>query len=426
VFAAALAAALLAPPAAAQQDPPDLPAPAEAAQQDPPDPLAPPEGAQQDPPDLAAPPEAAQQDRPVMLQVGGSLASNTNPLRLSQPRADLVTILFAGLRVNRPFAQQRLLLDVTGTAYRYARLSFLDFNALNYRGLWAWQLGGRWSGMLGSERVQSLADYSEFRDSSQRNVLTVQRTFLSIDGWLFGGWHVLGGLEQQEHKNSVPFAQRGSYRANGGEAGLSYLAPSGSSATLKRRALEGQYIDRPLDPVARLDDGFKRSESELSVLWVASARSAFEGRITRIEYRSGHFAERDFSGTAGALDYRWQPTARLMVHAGASRGLDSYSDRFASYRVAKRLVLEAAWQVAARTTLRLGTARQASDFRNPLPGFVGEQRADTLRTVQLGLEWKVRRNVTVNASLQRERQSSTDPAVQFEARIASLGGSARF
>jgi hypothetical protein len=32
----------------------------------------------------------------------------------------------------------------------------------------------------------------------------------------------------------------------------------------------------------------------------------------------------------------------------------------------------------------------------------------------------------LTASLQRQRQSSTDPTVQFEARIASLGASARF
>jgi exopolysaccharide biosynthesis operon protein EpsL len=375
---------------------------------------------------LAAAPAAAQQERPVMLQVGGAYAWQTNLLRQREPRADRVTMLFAGLRVDRPYAQQRLLLDVTATTYRHARLSFLDFDALAYRGQWAWQLGRRWSGTFGAERVQSLVDYSEFRDASQRNVLTAQRNFVSMDGWLYGGWHLRGGLEQQEHKNSVPFTARGSYRASGGEAGVEYLARSTSSVALKRRALDGQYIDQPLDARARLDDGFKRSESELSVIWVASGRSTFDGRIARVEYRSNHFAERDFSGTASSLTWRWTPAERLMLSLHAGRAFDPWSDQVASYRTVERKALDGAWQIAARTALRAGFTRQESDFRNPLPTYTGPGRFDTLRTAQLALEWRLRRNVTLDASLQRQRQSSTDPTAQFEARVASFGASARF
>ena len=71
-------------------------------------------------------------------------------------------------------------------------------------------------------------------------------------------------------------------------------------------------------------------------------------------------------------------------------------------------------------------ARQASDFRNPLPGSAGATRFDVLQSAQLALEWNLYRNVVLTASLQRQRQSSTDPTVQFEARIASLAASARF
>jgi len=375
---------------------------------------------------LAAPPAAAQQDRPVMLHVGASVASQTNPLRQPEPRSDRLTILFAGLRIDQPYAQQRLVLDVTSTAYRYARLSILDFDALDYRGMWRWQLGRRWNGTLGAERVQALVNYNEFGDISQRNILTAERRFLSADGWIFGGWYLRTGLEQQEHKYSVPFPQRGSYRASGAEGGIEYVARSTSTAALKLRVLDGQYIDRPLDPVARLDDGFKRSESELAVTWVASARSAFDLRLARLEYRSSHFAERDFSGTVGALTYRWKPAARLALSLHAGRALEPWADQVASYRVIERKALEAGWQIAARTALRASFARQESDYRNPLPTYTGPGRFDTLRTAQLALEWRLRPNVTLDFGLQRQRQSSNDPGAHFEARIASFGGSARF
>ena len=360
-----------------------------------------------------------------MLHVGGALAWNTNPLRQPHAVSDRISTLFAGLRVDRAYAQQRLLLDVTTTAYRYDRLSYLDFDALNYSGLWAWRLGRRWNGTLGAERSESLVNYSEFGDTSQRNVLIQQREFASAEHWLGGGWHLRGGLERLRQNFSVPFPQRGNYEAGGADAGIEYVARSSSTAGLKVRAVEGQF-DRPLDPVARLDDGFKRLETELSLLWVVSARSSFDLRAGWLEYSSNHFSERDFSGPTGAAVYRWTPGARLLFRLHATRALEAWADQNASYRAVDRKGLEAQWQFAARTTLRLAFERQDADYRNPLPGFTGPTRFDALRSGLIGLEWRAMRNVVFDASLQRQRQSSSDPAARFEARVATLGGSVRF
>ena len=70
-------------------------------------------------------------------------------------------------------------------------------------------------------------------------------------------------------------------------------------------------------------------------------------------------------------------------------------------------------------TISLSAIFPATPPRSTRPGSV-------LHSAQLALEWNLRRNVALTASLQRQRQSSTDPTVQFEARIASLGASARF
>src|SRR6266850_267728 len=347
--------------------------------------------------------------------------------RLRQPEAvsDRITTFFAGLRVDRAYAQQRLLLDITSTAYRYDRLSYLDFDALNYSGLWAWRLGRGWNGTIGAERTESLVNYSEFGDPTQRNVLIQQREFASAEHWLGGGWHVRGGLERLQQKYSVPFPQRGNYEAGGADAGIEYVARSTSTAALKFRALDGQF-DRPLDPVARLDDGFKRSESELSLIWVATARSTFDLRAGWLDYRSNHFAERDVSGPVGAAAYRWTPAARLDLSLRASRALEPWADQNASYRAVDRRGLEARWQIAARTGLRFAFERQDADYRTPLPEFTGPARFDSLRSAQLALEWRARRNIVLDASLQRQRQSSSDPAARFEARVASLAASIRF
>lgn len=361
-----------------------------------------------------------------MLHVGGSLGWESNLFRLAEASSERISTAYVGLRIDKPYAQQRLFLDLTRTAYRYANFSYLDFDALDYRGGWAWHLGPRVSGALSAERSESLANYGDFRIASQRNVRLAQSRLLLVDARLPGGWHLLGGIRGEETKYSVPFPQEGSYRARGGEAGVRYVARSGNQVTFKRLSLDADYVDRALDPVALLDDGFERSESELSATWSVTGKSTLDARLARVDYRFPHFAQRDFSGTAGRLGYRWTASAKLSLELALGRDLAPWSDRFASHRVDERLSLAAAWQLAARTALRASLGRTQSDYRDPVFALAGPPRSDTGRSAQLAVEWRVLRNALVDASVQRYRQSSTDPAGGFAGTIVTLGGSLTF
>jgi hypothetical protein len=68
----------------------------------------------------------------------------------------------------------------------------------------------------------------------------------------------------------------------------------------------------------------------------------------------------------------------------------------------------------------------AFDFRNPVVPLAGPQRRDSLRSAQLALDWQLLRNVSVKASLQRNLYTSTDPAVPFNATVATLDASLMF
>jgi exopolysaccharide biosynthesis operon protein EpsL len=443
-----LTAALLARSAAGQQGPPpassqpELP-PASSQPELPPasgQPELPPASSQPGPPRAWGRPDwlpSTQQDRPVMLRLGSSVTWDSNVFRLpdsvnpqtpvgTSGNADRITTTYVGLRIDQAYARQRFVLDISETAYRYANFSYLDFDALQYQGAWVWQLGRRVSGSIAAERNQSLVRYTDFRDTSQRNVRTAENRLLSVDGWLSGGWHLVGGLRQQERKYSVPFPQEGSYQASGGEGGLLYLAPSGNSATYMLRSLDADVTDRALDPVALVDNGFKRSESELSALWAVTGKSTLEGRLARIDYRAKHFAQRGFSGNAARFEYRWAPSAKLTVNIGAARDLEPWTDSSASYRVGERLSLAPGWQLGPRTALRVTVERLTSDFRGPIASFAGAPRRDILRSAQLTLQWTVLRNFTVNATVMRYRQVSTDAAAAYEGGLATFGASIAF
>jgi len=365
-------------------------------------------------------------DRPVMLRVGGSLGYDSNFFRSPEASSERVATAYAGLSIDKAYAQQRFRLDLTEIAYRYDNFSHLDFEALNYLGAWDWKLGPRIGGTLSATRAQSLVDYSEFRNPGQQNIRTTENYAAGVEARVFGGWHLTGALSEVRNRYSVPFPQEGSYRASGGEGGVRWVARSENWVAFKLRQLDGAYVDRPLDPVARLDDGFVRRETEALAVWRFTGKSSLEGRAAWIDYRSDHFAERDFSGLAGRLRYLWQSTVRLALNAGLAREIEPWSEAGASYRVDDRLTLGASWQAAARTVLRLEARWGESDFRGALPTFVGTARRDREAGVLFGADWRALRNLTLSAAAQRYRQSSSDPAANFDGNQFTAGASFLF
>jgi exopolysaccharide biosynthesis operon protein EpsL len=380
-----------------------------------------PEETAEEEPGLVTPPATTLPDRPVMLRVGGSLAWDSNIFRTPSASGERISTAYVGLSIDKAYAQQRLRLEVTETAYRYENFPYLDFNGLNYLGAWTWQFTPRIGGALAATRVQSLVDYTDFRQSGLGNVRTTENMRASADAWVFGGWHLTGGLLREENRYSVAFPQQGSYRANGVEGGVRWVARSTNSVAFNLRSLDGRYVDRVLDPAGRIDDGFRRNETEALVLWRATEKSSFEGRAAWLDYRSDHFAERDFSGLAGRLRYLWQPTAKLWINAAVAQEIEPWSDAAASYRIDRRVAAGPAWQSFARTTLRLEASHVDSDFRGALPGFAGTPRHDRLNMVNFEVEWRALRNLSLKAGAQSYRQSSTDPAARISGEVFSAG-----
>ena len=387
-----------------------------------------------------AQPAAAQQGEPLPLKLavilGGSVTWDANVFRLpgsvspltavgTPNKDDRISTTYVGLRIDKSFAQQRFQLDVTETTYRYNNFTFLDFDALDYRGAWLWRLTPRLSGTLSTDHRQALAPFADFR-GFQRNIADTDRRTFSLDGWLAGGWHLLLGLFDSETKYSQVFLPQTSSRSNGAEAGLRYIAASGSSVTATRRLSKGTTLNQPLDPVNLIDDGFRLQESELQSTWLVSAKSTLNGRLAWIERRHDHFGQRDFSGMAGNFDYTWTPTAKLRLAVSARREISAWWDLIASYSVSDTLSFTPTWQASTKTALRMRLDCTQRDFRGPVIANPGPLRGDTACSAGLGAEWTPLRYVTFSANLQRERRSSNYDAFEFDDTIAVVSASLMF
>ncbi len=377
--------------------------------------------------------------RLVKIVAGDSVIYDSNLFRLpsgvdaqaalgASSRSDTINVAYVGLRIDKDYAQQRFQLDLTQTAFRHANFSFLNYQAFEYRGEWNWHVTPRWSGTLSAERRVGTASFADTQipQRTQRNLRTGDNLRLSLDGSLFGGWHVLLGVFQYQTKYDQGFLPQNSSRTRGAEGGIKYESASGSALSLLHRSIQGDYLNRVPDAVSFSDNAFRQNELELKLDRELSGKSRIQGRLTWIDVRHAHFAERDFSGLAGEWAYIWAPSGKLRIETVAKRDLSAWWQTYSSYRVDDSLSITPIWQIGAKTSLRARVERIRSDFRGPLPSNAGPARGDTLHSAQIGVEWLPLRSLTLDASLQRLRRSSNFSGVDFDTSIAGVNARIKF
>jgi exopolysaccharide biosynthesis operon protein EpsL len=376
--------------------------------------------------------------RTVKLLLGDSLIHDSNVLRLPgnvgpstagvTSKSDTIHSAYVGLSIDKAYAQQRVELDVTETVYRYANLTSLNFDAFEYRGAWHWHLTPRWGGTLRSERRIALASFadSQFSQRNQRNLRTTDNYSFSLDGSLFGGWHVLFGVYQYQTKYDQGFLPQNSSRTLGAEAGIKYESAAGRVLSVMQRSIQGEYLNRVPDAANFSDNSFRQNDTELKLDWNLSGKSAIRSRLTWVNVRHEHISARDFSGLTGELGNIWTPTSKLRVEIVAKRDIASWWQTSSSYKIDDSLSITPTWQVSAKTSVRARLERMQSDFRGPVFPPLGAQRRDTVQNAQLGMDWSPLRNVVLDARLQRQWRSSNFSEVAFDASVASINAKLKF
>lgn len=361
--------------------------------------------------------------------VGGSAAHDSNLFRVSGlvegAQSDTIGTGYVGLRLDKPYAQQRFQLDATVTAYRYDRFSYLDFNAFDYRAAWLWHLTPRVSGSLRASRTETPTRFQD-QVGFQRNVRTSESYGFDVDGLIGGGWHVLAGLghASSEGENTVVQNQP-AYRQDSVDAGVKYLFKSGSHGAILWRRNEGDQDDRFQNVVvAPGADDYVQEDVEARGTWLVDAKSTLAGRVTYLDRRYDQAPLRNFSGTAGAISYRWRPTSKVSVGLSATRAIEPWQSLLSAYRTRDVFSLLPTWQVTAKMNVSAGVSRTFDDYPTAVAGL--PDRKDTTDHAFLGAEWAPVRSLTIYANLLREVRSSNVPFEEYNTTVGQIGATFAF
>ena len=370
------------------------------------------------------------------LVLSTSITRDSNLFRLSDSadpqavlgtsrKSDTVVVSALTLRVDKSISLQRFQLEVSETIYRYDNFSFLNFDALEYRGVWLWSLTPRIKGTLGADRRKSLVPFGDIR-AAQQNLRVADRIYATLEAQVTGGWHALAGLSQFEQKDSRPaLSPEPSYDAVSAEAGVKYLASPGRSVALIQRRIDGDYKNT-LDTANLIDDAFHENQSEVVADWLATGKSTVRARLARIDRRHAHFQQRDYDAWVGEANYLWSPTGKSRFAFAVKRDVSPWWEQGASYRVSDTISASYTWQLAHRTALLIQADRTERDYRGPVIATAGPQREDEERSAQLGVNWTPMRSLVLNASVQRYTRSSNVAGDDYDANVANVSAAFTF
>jgi len=361
--------------------------------------------------------------------VGGDVSYESNVFArpdFLDPQSDTIARGYVGLRIDKPYAQQRFQLNATANAYRYKKFSNLDFDGIDYGAAWLWYLTPRVSGTLRASRTEVP---TLFEDSlaTVRNTQTNETYLFDLDGQVSGGWHGLFGISQEKRK----FERQGatalpSYKAEVWHVGVKYLFPSGNWISAIQRSLNGNYENRLPDPTTFISSGFDGSESEVAMMWALTGKWALSARLTYLDRSDANFPQRDFSGTEGTLVSRWNPTSQLFYALSATRDIHAYQTNFSSYRVSDTVSFRGNWAVTVKTDLRFNLYYSEYDYRGPVVVSALPQRHDIDKGAEGGVRWAATRGLIIGADVRYRVRSSNDPFANFDNSIVTLRGELTF
>jgi exopolysaccharide biosynthesis operon protein EpsL len=365
----------------------------------------------------------------LRLTVGGSVSHDSNLFRdsglLVPTESETITTGSVGLRVDKPYSQQRFFLDASATAYRYSKFSDLDFNALNYYGAWYWSLTSRLTGTLSAGRVQTPTQFS-YTVSRQSNVVTSENYAFTLDGWLTAGWHVLLGASKYDRTSEQSSLQsQPDYSESRGEAGIRYLFQTNTSFDVLWRRIRGEQAGQVIGgvQVASAAD-YQEDQAELAVSWPITAQSTLAGRVTRLDRHYEQAPQFDFNGTAGELRYSWVPTAKVGLALSAARNLVPFQGGFgANYRVSNSFAVAPTWRATSKISVYATLQRTYESY--PSTGAASE-REDTLTQGALGLNLLATRHLSLTASVWRDQRASNVPLVEYVTTVSRLGATLIF
>ena len=343
-----------------------------------------------------------------LFRLPANVSTQAAGLGAGSNRADRIDVGSVGLNYEWQPSVQTIKANA-GLAYnRFANNGILN-NTSRYAKLeWDWRLADRWSGQLGANYTEALANFAN-NHFFAKDILRSSTYFGEID-WQIGA-HLFLSANARRASTTHSAAERvyEDYAANTGGTGVKYVTDTGNEFGWEYRYTHAEYPHNGQVKGIPFDQKYTDSSSGLHLKYRLTGKTQLEasaGYLKR-DYPTSNYG--DFSGNVWHTTLTWAPGAKTQVVVNAWRQLTAYLDSQSDYFVSNGVSIAPTWT----PTTKLSFAMQYSRDRDRYIGssFVAVPVSDTRReTVNSGkfiATWDPTELIRVSASYKFERRRST-------------------
>lgn len=359
------------------------------------------------------------------LVAGTSIMRDSNLFRAPNgfEDDDQITSATLGFKINKPYSLQRFVVDSTLTDNVYCDNKGLNHTAKKLNTAWLWSLTPQLHGNLSSDYNEALVSFIDFSGAG-RNIRKIQTDRFDAEWEVLGPLHILSGTSRTTQKSTTSLNAESDYKADAAELGVKYVLPSGSSLSLINRDTDGRY-NRTANLASLLDSGFKQYDKEMRFNWLPTGKSRFSGQVTWLERRHDTYADRDYKGTAGSLNYNLTLTGKLAFNVGWQRTFSNFQTANSSYYILQGFNVSPVWQLTAKTAIR---ARYGVETRTYLGAINGAslRPPEKYKQTLLSIEWSPLRTLGFSASYQHNTRDTEGTLSDFQANTGMLTANLSF
>jgi len=350
------------------------------------------------------------------------LAENQTPPGFE--RADTSRQAYAGLEFERPVGRQLFTASAKVTRVSFKRHSEIDYNGKDFYGNWAWQLGNHLSGNIGASYIEMLTPFGDY-NNTDRNLRTQRGQYAELNWRFHPSWRLHTRYNHDEFDYDLTSQRYLDRKVDGGEAGIDYLAASGSTVGLQLRRVRADYPNSQLLSTGLLDYSYTQTTASLKVRWKVSGATEvlFLGGRAKRDRKAGV----ESSGTNGRVDVNWTVTPLVLVKGALWKQFQPFEGSGVSYSLDKGASVGATWMPRNQVKLDAELRRTKRDFEGPLTNTVLIGAADTTTLASLSATYELRRYLSLSASVFRDKREATSfYSNSYRAKGASVFVNAQF
>lgn len=333
--------------------------------------------------------------------------------------SDVITRGGAGLRARIPVSLQTMRFSGWLERDHYSRFDELDHTAANADAAWDWQAGRRFSGTLDAGYSRGIARFEEFQQL-EKDLRTGRRASADAGMRFANDWKATVGADW--HSTSYDRRDFLDRRETTTFGEVQY-----ESLVNTRLGLRGEHTVGNLDQTDTLPDGsvvsndFTQNRYSFVAGWEGSSKSYLKARLGYTQRSYDEVPARDFSGVTARATYHWQPTVLTGFRFSAWRELQSLDDAISTYVVSRGVSVEPIWKPTTLVTVRGELAAARRDFQGNRGASTGSDRVDKVRTVGVGIDYALRRNLALSLDAKHEFRNSNQSRSDYDYNQVAAG-----